>query len=169
MNQSLTVPAENYIDPEPSALQEAEYGWVLHDLKPLHKKVCSLWAQGEKNIKIAAVLGITPQYVSMLMSQQVCRDYVAKLNDVADLRLNAMFEKSVDVIADTLVNGNDADKLRAARLQMEATKRIGSTMSAPIVPNSEGRLLALAERLTSLLHDHQQPITIQGNTYDAEK
>lgn len=125
--------------------------WELKELKPLHKTVASLYAQGKKNVEIAAIAGCTPEYVSMLIRQPLVKAYISEMCEIVGTRLEALFAKSVDVIAETLDNGTASEKLKAARLQLEATKRIGR-----VDPNISGtganvdRLERLAERLIGL-------------------
>jgi len=138
-------------------------GWEMKKLKPVHKQVCSLYAQGLKNVDIARLVGIVPEYIPALMKQPLCREYVAKINAVAGLQLEAQFQLTVDVIGDTLRNGSAQDQLKAARLQLEATKRIGSgSVSSTITVDASDRLLKLSERLTGLLTQRQ------GETIDAD-
>ena len=131
--------------------------WVLTELKPNHKSVCALLAQGFKNVEIAKMCDITPQYVSMLWKQPLIKDEVNRLCAIAGTRLEALFVKSVDVIADQMENGNGKEKLAAARLQLEATKRIGRPdPNAGLLPPSQDRLAMLAERLLSLQSQMQR-------------
>ena len=125
--------------------------WELKQLKPMHKQVASLLAQGKKQVDIAAMVGITPEYVSMLLAQPLVKAYVNQMCDIIGVRMEALFEQSVEVVADVMKNGNNSDKLKAARLQMEATKRIGrpDPMAAGHGSNEE-LLEKLANRLMAL-------------------
>lgn len=157
---------EGLPDPDDDLLTERE-GWQLQTLKPIHKQVCALWAQGLQNVVIARTLGITPQYVHMLMKQPLCLEYVKRMSAIAGVQLEALTQKSVDVIANAMDNGTVSEQLKGARLQLEATKRIGSA-NAPVAPpnGAEDRLLALSERLVNLLGGARIK-TVQGNTYEA--
>lgn len=146
-------PADDPEDEDEQALLEAEprVGWQMKKLKPKHKQVASLLAQGARNIDIAKMLGITPEYVSMLTRQPLMQAYIAEMCQHTGLRVEALFEKSVDVIADTLRTGTESGRLKAARLQLEVTKRIGR--GEPLSNQGGGteeRLLKLAERLIFL-------------------
>lgn len=137
------------ISPEDAGEPDA---WELKDLKPIHKQVCSLAAQGVRNVKIAELVGITPEYVHVLLKQPVCREYVAKMNAAVGVQLEAMFQQTVEVISGAMQNGNVGEQLKGARLQLEATKRIGSGSMAPqTVDATTDRLALLAERLVGLL------------------
>src|SRR5574340_1414168 len=130
---------------------EGESGWVMKSLKPKHKQICSLLAQGIDRQTIANVAGVTPEYISMLAGQKLMQDHIKDLAKVADLQLEAMFTKSVEVIGETLANGNHKEKMQAARLQMEATRRIGSRSIEPEkLIDTNARLTKLAERLLYL-------------------
>jgi hypothetical protein len=132
-------------------VEETTTAWELTKLKPVHKQVASLLAQGMKQVDIAKLCDITPQYVGMLLKQPLVQAYIKDMCDVVGVRMEALFAQSVEVIAETMANGSEAGKLKAVRLQLEATKRIGR-----IDPNVGGngsnveRLEKLAERLISL-------------------
>lgn len=125
--------------------------WQLKKLKVKHKQVASLLAQGARNVDIARMLGITPEYVHMLTKQPLVIAYIQEMCQHTGVRLESLFEKSVDVIADTLRTGSEAGRLKAARLQLEATKRIGRGEPAQGPPGGvEERLVQLAQRLIFL-------------------
>ena len=125
--------------------------WELKELKPLHRQVASLVAQGKRNVDIAPMCNITPEYVSMLIRQPLVKAYIAELCELPGGKLEALFEKTVDVIADAMQNGSRGEKLKAARLQLEATKRIGGHTPIALIPQgSDDRLEALARRLLEL-------------------
>lgn len=129
---------------------EPQKAWELKELKQVHKDVASLFAQGMKNVQIAQLCDITPEYVHMLLKQPLVKAYIAEMCEVVGTRMEALFVKSVDVIADTLENGTEAGKLKAVRLQLEATKRIGSGNGGGLVQPDTDRLVKLAERLIQL-------------------
>lgn len=154
------------IDPEPEVILEAvelasamsEAGspelppkWELQSLKTKHKQIASLVTQGMKQKEVAQICRVTKEYVSMLMRQPLVQEYIAQLVAVSDQRLEAMTVKSVDVIGEILENGSEKGRLQAARMQLEATKRIGRPdptrgQTAP----DEDRFVKLAERLLAL-------------------
>lgn len=136
--------------------------WVLLELKPMHKQVAALLAQGFKNVQVAAMTNITPEYVSMLLRQPLIRQEIARLCDIANTRMESLFESSVDAVAEVLVSGSHKDKLAAARLQMEATRRIGRfEAGGRDTGDNIDRLEKLADRLLQL-----QSNVRKGNTYE---
>ena len=154
---SPTVSEANACEAEAAAKLAAEWSprasreFELKTLKPMHMQVASLYAQGAKNVEIAAIVGITPEYVHVLINQPLVKAYIAEMCDVVGTRMEALFAKSVDVIAETLDKGSESGKLKAVRLQLEATKRIGRADG--IVGLDRGntdRLEKLAERLIQL-------------------
>ncbi len=126
-------------------------GWILQTLKGKHKNICSLIAQGVGRKETAAITGVTPEYVSMLMKQPLCLEYIRGITQAADAQLEAQYSASVEAIGETLREGSHEDKIKAARLQMEATGRIGQRTQTTASQPMNDRLVALAERLTSLL------------------
>lgn len=142
--------------------QEVGSKYDLKELSPKHKQVCSMLAQGHDRATIAAVVGVTPEYISMLAKQPLVQAYVRDMSAVANLQLEAMFTTAVTAIGDTLQNGNYSDKVKAARLQMEATKRVGSSGSLiHEVVDSNARLTKLAERLL-YLQGHQGQASVEA-------
>lgn len=99
--------------------------FVLKKLSNRHKQAAALLAQGVKREIIAAAVQCTPEYVTMLTQQALFQQYLEEMERVADVRLRALFERSVDVVAEVLNTGSNDEKLRAARLQMEAVERLG--------------------------------------------
>jgi hypothetical protein len=138
--------------------------YQLKTLKPKHKNILSLIAQGVDRETVAAACDITPGYVTMLCRMPICKQYIAGLNEACDLQLEAMYGKSVKVIDNAMSNGNIKEQLVGARLHLEATKRIGRP--ADVLPQHEStndRLLRLAERLTSLIPQYKAPESINGS------
>lgn len=153
MNALIQSPA-GLLEQEDSFPEDLEdqLAWTLRKLSPRHKQICALLAQGFKNIEIATVMGVTKEYVSMLLRQLLIQEEIARVCEIAETRLDAMFVQTVDVISDGMSNGNITEKLKAARLQLEATKRIGHGSGIPSpVEGGEDRLEKLANRLTQLL------------------
>ncbi len=152
-NESAGTPVHGEGHLVPVELDDVENPkWELKKLSPKHKDICSLIAQGIGRQQIASLCQITPEYVTMLAKQPLCIAFIRDLNEFAGVQMEAMFVKSVAVIADVMDNGNAQDKLKAARLQMEATGRVGSKgMQGGGGDGMEERLAALAGRLVGLL------------------
>lgn len=149
-------------------------GWQLKELKPKHKEVCSLLAQGLGRNDVARIVGITPEYVTMLVKQPIVKEYMGEMAQLAGIQLDAMFVKSVDTIGEVMTTGSNKEKIQAARLQLEATKRIGSNSGLPkeIIDSTE-RLARLSERLLAL-NPNAAPKTInmeqnENGSYEASK
>lgn len=156
----------------PAAIDEAEKsGWVLKKLTPKHMEALAYVAQGMQKKKVAALVGFTPEYITMLLRQPLAIQYIGKLNETVGAQLEAMFGQTVDVIRDAMESGSHSEKLKAARLQLEATKRIGRSDNLPTNPvDSESRLITLSERLVGLLATQRQGVElkqiIQGEYVD---
>jgi hypothetical protein len=153
---------QEFPDADPDVVEAASPKWILKELKPMHKQVCAFLAQGMKNVDVARLCQITPEYVWMLTQQPLVKQYIAQMSEVAGTRLEAMFEKTVDVLAETMENGSESGKLKAVRLTLEATKRIGRPDPMANSQNvNTDRLEKLAERLLFL-----QSGVRQGRTFD---
>ena len=132
-------------------LHEEEAAYQVKGLKPVHKHVASLAAQGLRNVDIARLVGITPEYVHVLLKMPIVQQYMYERIATAGMQLEATFPLVVDVIQETLLSGTEAGRLKAARLHLEATKRIGRS-EIPTRPTEDAlaSLERLADRLMSL-------------------
>lgn len=147
-----------FADPEDdvSTTDIAKPTWELKKLKPVHLQICALLAQGMKQVDVAKLTGVTKEYVWMLLQQPLIKDEMQRISSIAQVRLEGMYEKSVDVIAEVMDSGSHADKLKAVRIHGELTKRIGRpdpmANTNAVDPN---RLAQLSERLVGLLEGKQ--------------
>lgn len=124
----------------------------LLKLGPKHREVLALVAQGLGRVEIGAIVGYEPEYISWLVRQEVCQQYLEEMNAVVEFRLQSMTEESVDTIYDVMRNGASDDRIKAAKLQLEATGRIGTNaVGGRQAVGGPDRLQQLAERLVSLL------------------
>jgi hypothetical protein len=146
------------VDEITQALVEEKVGWQMKKLTPRHKQIASLLAQGAKRQEIAAAMQVTPEYVTMLQKQPLMKDYIREMCEVVGVRFEALFAQSVEVISEVMKSGSDANKLKAARLQMEGTGRVGSRDRRPSGESgAESRLEKLAERLLYLQSGKRAP------------
>ena len=137
-------------------------------LSSKHKDALSLVAQGVSRNDIAQALGYEPQYISWLVKQDVCQEYLREMIAVVDFRLQAMTVESVDTISDVMKNGNSDERLKAAKLQMEAVGRVGSGKQN-LLPATQApdHLQQLASRLVDLLKSSKQGVR-NGEILDVE-
>lgn len=137
--------------------------WEMKELKPKHKQICSMLAQGIPRSTIASVIDCTPEYISMLSAQPKMQDYMKEMCQAASLQLEGMFVQSVEVIGEVMRDGNHADKVKAARLQLEATKRVGagSVVQSEVI-DADVRLATLAARLLALKSPNPTIITLEN-------
>lgn len=165
MGTQLAVERSETVEPDDFTTQDDNWAvdspkWEMKKLTPKHQQVAALVAQGMKFVDIAALVDYTPQYITMLMQQPLMRAYIAEKCAIAGTRLEALFAQSVEVISDTMKNGSESGKLKAARLQLEATKRIGRPdPNAGGTASNVDRLEQLAERLILLQAGARQPRT----------
>ena len=155
--------------PQDEQVEAVDRKWQLKELKPWHMNLCSMLAQGIPRGTIASVMDCAPEYVSMLAQQPLIQQYIRDMCAYAGLQLESQFVKVVEVIGDTLANGGYKEKMQAARLQMEATKRIGSKAGEGTdKPSSEDKLLNLADRLVGLLEGKKMATDtpIEATLYD---
>lgn len=134
----------------------------LKELSPKHKQVAALLAQGVDRETIGVAVQYEPEYVTWLGGDPLFRQYVREMGKLAETRLEAMFEQAVDVIASEMRSGGE-NALKAARMQMEATGRIGKERRDSSDEQPPDYLEHLAGRLVKLLNTQRQ-----GVTYEAE-
>ena len=144
--------------------------WEMKKLLPWHKQLCSMLAQGIDRQTIAQVFQKTPEYISMLSAQDLIRTEVNEMRRFAEFQLEAQFVKSVSVIGEVLENGSAKEKIQAARLQLEATRRIGPRMvEEEKLVDTNARLARLAERLLSLQGGVGATQTLTATTVEVVK
>src|SRR5690242_19152506 len=73
--------------PPAEEMENSGGAYQLKKLKPKHKNVLALVAQGVERQVIAAACNITPEYVTMLCRMPICKQYIAGLNEACDLLL----------------------------------------------------------------------------------
>lgn len=136
--------------------------WEMKKLLPWHKQLCSMLAQGIDRQTIAQVFQKTPEYISMLSGQTLIQEEVSAMKKFAEFQLEAQFVRSVSVIGEVLENGSPKEKIQAARLQLEATRRIGPRMAEEEkLIDTNARLTRLAERLLYLQGKGTQRVEVK--------
>ncbi len=138
----------------------------LKKLSPKHMQVAALLAQGVDRRTIALACDFTPEYVTWLQRQPLFVTYIKEMSAAVNTRLEALFSKSVDTINEAMDCGSTDEKLKAAKLQMEATGRIGRYVTPPGGGEQGDRLEQLSERLLQLLqrqrgviHEHDEEVS----------
>lgn len=136
-------------------------GVILQKLSVRHKQAMALLAQGVDRVSIASLVDYSPEYITWLTRQPLCQDYLRQMNEHVQVRLDALFDKSVEVIAQAMDNGTVDERLKAARLQMEATHRLGKGAGTDSPVGDDDRLEQLAQRLVGLLRTKRQEVTYE--------
>lgn len=98
----------------------------LKKLSPKHRQIASLLAQGLGRGEISKLCHVVPEYVTMLAKQPLFIDYVKQMTAFTDVRLQALFDRGVDVVADLMRSGTEDTKLRAAQTVLKAVGKDGS-------------------------------------------
>jgi hypothetical protein len=147
---------------------EASTPIELKKLSPVHKQVAALVAQGVDRRTIAAACDYVPEYITWLQGQPLFIEYIKTMNRAVATQLEALFGKAVGVIDYAMTEGNVDERLKGAKLQLEATGRIGRF--ATILPESGGqdRLEQLAGRLVELLKTQRRVVYEDEGIQDAE-
>lgn len=98
----------------------------LKKLSPKHRQMAALLAQGLGRTEISNIVQCVPEYVTMLAKQPLFQEYVKQMTVFTDVRLQALFERAVDVTADLMRTGTEDTKLRAAQTVLKATGKDGT-------------------------------------------
>lgn len=138
----------------------------LKKLSPRHQQVAALLAQGVRRETIAAACEYTPEYITWLTRQPLFREYIKGMSEAVAVRLEALFAKSVDVIEDAMETGNIDEKLKGAKLQLEATGRVGRFQTQVPEGGGQDRLEQLSTRLLDLLKTQRK--AVYGDVVDVE-
>jgi hypothetical protein len=141
---------------------------TLQKLGPKHKQVMSLLAQGVDRQTIAAICEITPEYVTWLAGDPLCKTYLKEMSRYVDIRFEAMYEKTADIVSEAMNVGTQDEKLKAARMQLELTGRVGRVLPAAPEGGSAQRLEMLAQRLETLLDKAHIGKTYENEPTDIE-
>jgi len=143
--------------------EEGNSEFALKTVKPIHREVASLLAQGVPRPVIAEICGFTPEYITMLSRDPSIEAILEEYVQFAERQMLALTERAVEVVSDVMQNGNDENKLKAARLQMESAGRLGRFADARITSVSEDYLDKHAERLVILLRRKKEGVTIDAD------
>lgn len=136
----------------------------LQSLSEKHKQVAALMAQGLGRTDISSIVDFTPEYVTWLSRDPLFKEHLRQMSEFVNIRLEAMYDRVADVVNEGLQAGAMDDRIKAARLQLEVTGRIGrgDRMGLPDDHNDD-RLQKLADRLVSVLGAVRK-----GETYDSQ-
>lgn len=136
----------------------------LQNLSEKHKQVAALMAQGLGRTDISSIVDFTPEYVTWLSRDPLFKEHLRQMSEFVNIRLEAMYDRVADVVNEGLQAGAMDDRIKAARLQLEVTGRIGrgDRMGLPDDHNDD-RLQKLADRLVSVLGAVRK-----GETYDSQ-
>jgi len=144
-------------------MTHGENHFKLQSLTDKHRQVASLLAQGLGPTEIAELVDFVPQYVTMLTRDPLFKDYLREMSDVAEARHEALFAQTPDVVAAAMRNGSTDEQLKAVRLNLEITGRIGKNERPNAgADSSVERLNTLADRLLGLLGKVRAGQTIDG-------
>ncbi len=141
--------------------------YQLQELSQRHKNAISLLAQGIPRETVAAACEYTPEYITWLHRQPVCREYLRELAESVDSRMLAMYEQSCDAMSEVLRDGKDEDRLKAARMNMEVIGRLGRDRDREPPDPGADRLDVLADRLVKLLQQKRER-TVDGEVLNVE-
>lgn len=111
------------MDPFPDAPERK--AWEPKRLTPKHRQILSLYAQGMKREDIGALCKCTPQLVTMLATCEQGKQYLRNIEDAMDQELRGLYGSSINAIREQLESGSGENKLKAAKLQMQAIGKLG--------------------------------------------
>jgi len=116
-----------------------------------HKRVARLLAEGKTHEQVADEVKWSLEHIERLLLDPLFDQCLRKMIVNADQRLEAMYLRVVEVIGEKLESTDEDIQLKAARLQLEVTGRIGKgERPGAGAEDSINRLTRLAERLVAL-------------------
>lgn len=121
MPRASGVPA----DTTPFPTQEQVRKWQPRRLTAKHRQMLSLFAQGVSRREIGALCKCAPEYVTMLAATDLGRAYLKEIEEHLDARMRGLYSKTIDAIEDQLDKGTGANKVAAAKLQLQVTGKLG--------------------------------------------
>lgn len=122
----------------------------LHELNEKHHQVAALIAQGLTPTEISSMVSYTKGYITWLTRDPLFSAYMDEMVAFSQKQVEVMFCGSVAAIGGGLHSGDADISLKAARLQLEVTGRIGKNERPSVSTDSLERLTNLAERLLTL-------------------
>lgn len=139
-----------------------ESSYQLQKLSQRHKEALSLLAQGERRQLVAEITQFSPEYLTWLIRQTVCKTYLEEIRTVVDFRMESLTEESADAIQEVLRNGKPSDRIAAAKLQLEVVGRVGAGRGQGGAALPGDHLAVLADRLVNLMKQTRQGDTVEG-------
>ena len=136
----------------------------LKKLSPKHRQIAALLAQGLGRGEISGLCHVVPEYVTMLAKQPLFIEYVKTMTAFTDVRLQALFDKGVDVVAGLMQTGTEDTKLRAAQTVLKAVGKDGSqektTVAVKFVVQLPSKAASTREWEKQHLPKSRVPITV---------
>lgn len=126
---SLPIEREEVVEPPRTAAVPAapeKPAWVLKKLTRKHKTMIQMRHNGFEREDIAKVCGCVPQYITMLMKQEVAIEYERELIQETDSELKNLTRKAVRTVGAMMDSEKDEVALRAAETALRANGKLGA-------------------------------------------
>lgn len=112
----VSIPATAVVDAKPQ--------WVLKKLTSKHRKIIQLKVAGLTRVDVGREAGCTPEYVSMLLRQDVAKAYLQTMYEDLDQDLKDLVAPAIDTVRELLGSGDDKVALAAANLALKANGKM---------------------------------------------
>lgn len=99
--------------------------WVLKKLTARHKRIVNLKIAGLQREDIARMVKCTPEYISMLLQQELVKSYMADRNADVDQDLKDLTKAAVDTLRSTVDSPDDKVALASAQTILRANGKLG--------------------------------------------
>lgn len=125
-----------------SATAPAKPAWVLQKLTARHRRIVQLKVAGLAREDIARVAGVRPEYISMLLGQELVQAYLAEQHKALDEDLRDLMGPAVQTLRSTLTSPDDKVALASAQTVLKVNGKF-SGADAPEGATAEDVVAAL--------------------------
>jgi hypothetical protein len=99
--------------------------WELKKLTTRHKRIVQLKLAGLERVDIARMVKCTPEYISMLLSQPLVKDYMTARQADIDADLRDLTGQAVNTLRSAMDSPDDKVALASAQTVLRANGKLG--------------------------------------------
>lgn len=105
---------QQYAEDKKLGVRRSSGARCLKRLNPRHRMIIALHLNGMTAGSIAKVLGVNPQYVSIVLNDPLVQSTLERIYEDLDEELRALFPKAVEALRDGLEDPDNRIKLKAS-------------------------------------------------------
>lgn len=131
--------------------------WQLKKMTTRHRRIVQLKVAGLDRVDIAAQCKCTPEYISMLLSQDIVKAYLQTMYDDLDQDLKDLVGPAVNTMRTMLESPDDKVALTAATTVLRANGKLS--------PSDDGGGATAEDVVAKLFSMHGGTVNLQVNNY----